>query len=123
MNKIVIFCLAVFFTSCLQKFETPPKDILPENVMREIYIDMHIQEAIIMQANLQGDSAIAAYMEAKNYVLKSHKVDTALFRKSQDFYINHINNYKRIYEGVVDTLALREQRGLLKRNAYEKLSK
>ena len=114
VKKLAILSISLLLVACIKPFETPPADVIQEPKMRDILIDIHLQEAFIMQRNLNNDSSTQAYLEAKKQVLAKYKVDTALFRKSQDFYFKHPSNYKRIYEGVVDTLALREQRGLLK---------
>lgn len=83
--------------------------------MRQICIDFHTEESFIMQANLQGDSTQAAFKEARKKVLAKYKVDSSYYARSKEFYDKHPNNFLRVYEGVVDSLALHEQRGLLQK--------
>jgi hypothetical protein len=114
MTKILPLFMASLLFSCIAKYQETPPELIQEPKMCDIFIDMHIAEAIIQQQNLQGDSATAAYVLSKNAVLKKHETDTATYRKSLNYYNEHPAQYKKIYEAVVDSLALREQRGILK---------
>jgi len=115
VKNTAYYLILFLLCGCVSKYEKPPENLIQESEMRSILVDLYTEEAIIQQQNLQGDSALEAYILAKNEVLKRHKADTALFRKSQDFYNNHTDTYTKMYEGIVDTLALREQRGLVKK--------
>lgn len=88
----------------------PPSDILPEGTLVQIISDLHTEDAkITVLTRIAPDSIAALTREAELKVIKKYKTNITTFRKSRLWYEQHLHNYNRMYEKVVDTLAMREQ--------------
>lgn len=82
--------------------------------MRDICINLHTLEGTLQAIGYPGDSATLLYRNTKIKIIKIAGYDTATYNRSMKFYTTHTANYRRIYEQVVDSLALREQKGIWK---------
>lgn len=108
----VILALLILFSlsSCIKEYAEPPADILPETTLVRIIADLHTEDAkITFKTKFMPDSTAALTRVAELRVLKKYKTDTLSYRKSKTWYEENLHNYNRMYEKVVDTLAMREQ--------------
>ncbi len=102
MNRIIyfIFC-AVFIFSCSSKDRTPSGIIQPE-AMKIILWDV-MSAQFMAQEVAKGDSLISIVAETKaltQKVFKIHKITSADFDKSYDWYIKHPDVMKRIFDSL-----------------------
>jgi len=112
-----VFCLLIvlFLTAgCIKEYEEIPADILPEAKLVRLLADLHQEDAKITNRVRMGIDSVAALSRiGERKVLKRHKIDSLTYRKSIDWYQLHPHHYNRMYEIVVDTLAMREQTKIL----------
>lgn len=110
-----IWPLALIFLSFLaacapSKKELIPEDILPMSEMAPVLADIHLSEAHIANAGLEGDTA--AYVAKSHYVaiLTLHEVDYADFTHSMEYYMRQPEFMEQIYERVQEILNVKEGR-------------
>ena len=110
MRAIIALIILFSFSSCIKEYAEVPPELLPESTMVKIIADLHIEDAkITFKTKMQPDSTAALTRVAELRVLNKYKTDTLSYRKSKTWYEQHLHNYNRMYEKVVDTLAMREQ--------------
>ncbi len=111
MKRLIISFLLL---SACANTEELPENLLSKEKMVGILIDIHIAEARANRIQLRSyDSTQAYYKKLEADVFSKHKVDTARYRMSYRYYMNHMKELDDIYTAVVDSLSLRENLGKL----------
>ncbi len=90
-----------------------PTDVLSPEQMVNVQIAIHIAEAKVSQLQLKGDTVQALYSHYQQEIFKQYKIDSAYYRRSFRYYTNRPEEFDKIYEAVVDSLGLRESKGIL----------
>jgi len=103
--KIKIISLLVILTlfSCFK--EKIPEGILPEEKMVPLLVDLHLTEPIHAQRFALGLPDSSAMEDLYLSFLKKHKVNPKQFEKSVYYYGKHPDQYKEIYNKVLDRLS------------------
>lgn len=92
--------------------ETPPARLISQDQMINILTDIHIAEAKVNHLNLRSyDSIQVVYRDYEMDIFRKYQVDTARYRESYQFYLEHPAYMDEIYAAVVDSLSLRENLG------------
>jgi len=99
--------LAVSF-SC-QKEERPP-DIMSHEEMAAVIVDIYLAEARLNGALMVRDSARRVFKPYEDKLMLKNGVKDSVLKKSYLYYLDHASELEKIYDSVIDTLALREQR-------------
>ena len=109
MKKIIYILLAlILFQSC-KKTTKVPRDLIQKDKMSAILIDIHEAEGLVTESRfLNTDSAKILYERLEKDIFKKHKVDTALYYRSYEFYANTLDLMESLYKRVVDTLHIRD---------------
>jgi 3-hydroxyacyl-CoA dehydrogenase len=111
MQRLLIFFLLL--TGCIRDEQAPPH-VLPKEQIVSILIDIHIAEAKANRMSLRSyDSTQAYYKKLERDIFKKHQVDTAVYRKSFTYYMDHMKLMDEIYTAVVDSLNVKEKVGKL----------
>jgi 3-hydroxyacyl-CoA dehydrogenase len=111
MPRLVIFFLLL--TGCVGEEQAPPH-VLSKEQMVNILVDIHIAEAKANRVLLRSyDSTQAYYKKLEQDVFKKHQVDSAVYRKSFTYYMDHMKQMDEIYTAVVDSLNVKEKVGKL----------
>lgn len=109
MKRLIILFLLL---SACANTEQPPQNLLSKPKMVDVLVDIHIAEAKANRIQLRSyDSTQAYYRKLEREVFEKHKVDTAVYRMSYKYYMNHMKELDEIYTAVVDSLSLRESLG------------
>lgn len=113
MKKFFLPLLCFLTLACVE-VPKPPAGTISEEEMTAILIDIHIAEARANQFNLRSlDSTKLLYRRFEQAIFKKHKVDTASYKNSYQFYIENPVYMDRIYKAVIDSLNFREKIGKL----------
>lgn len=109
MKKLFLAFSLLGLLSCAED-EKPeiPADLLPAARLSSILADIHIAESRVEQMRLSPDTASVVYKRLQTDIFKKHHVTEAEFSRTYDFYLDHINELDKVYEGLVDTLGMRE---------------
>lgn len=101
MKKIIY--LTVFFGlfACSENPVKPPKKLLDEKTMENILYDI----AILQAANSNAPEILQANkIEAKDYIYKKYKIDSATYHQNNRYYAAEVNNYKHMHKRILERL-------------------
>lgn len=96
MNKIILFLTLAFLVSCHNSELKKPDDLLSKKEMINLIYDMHLANKTINILPLDS-------IKNKNYlsvVSQKYKTDSTRFKKSNEYYLYHITDYREIYDSV-----------------------
>ena len=100
--KWLILFLILLASSCGN--DKLPKSILPKDKMIPILVELHIAENIFTQRLALGLKEENVIQDLYLSVLKKHKVDQKVFEESVYYYGKHPDQYKAIYDEVLNHL-------------------
>ena len=113
MKKYLFPLLLTVAAACVERPQPPP-GTLSQAQMVQILADVHVAESKATRFNFRSiDSTSVLYDHYERAIFRKHRVDTATYRRSFDFYLKHTEYMDEIYRAVVDTLAQREKKGKL----------
>lgn len=104
----MIVGLSVILFSCKKKQEIP-ENILSEDMMVQVFMEIHLAEAAINNMVLSKDSSEIVFHYLENKIWERLNVSDSLVQTSHQYYLTQPETLDRIYTAVVDSLALREQ--------------
>jgi hypothetical protein len=101
MKKIVLFVFVFGFFACNENPVKPPKKLLDEKTMENILYDI----AILQAANSNAPEILQANkIEAKNFIYKKYKIDSATYHQNNRYYASEVNNYKHMHNRILTRL-------------------
>jgi hypothetical protein len=101
--KILSLFIILTFFSCFK--EKVPKGILPQEKMVPLLVDLHLTEPLYAKRFALGIPDSTAMNDLYLSFLKKHKVNPKQFEKSVFYYGKHPDQYKEIYNKVLDRLS------------------
>ena len=110
MKKKLLSLSLLGLLSCAQdkKPEVPP-GLIPPDKLTTILADIHIAEAQLETIHLGVDTAKVVFNRMQEDIFKKRGVTRKEFDKTYDYYLNkNLSALDQIYEGLVDTLGMRE---------------
>jgi hypothetical protein len=108
---IWITLVLVGLGACQSEFGNIPTDVLPPERMTQALIQIHIAESKTQNAGIPYDTALVYYSHLREESFKKLGIDTVQFNRSLRFYESDPKLLDKIYESVVDSLGLRNERG------------
>lgn len=109
MCRGVIFLLAgVVLLSCGK--EKKPANILSHEEMAGVIVDVYLAEARLNGMLMKRDSAKQVFKPFEERLLSKKGIQDSTLKKSYQYYLDHSDELEQIYDSVIDTLSLREQR-------------
>mgnify|MGYP006244215251 CR=1 FL=1 len=94
--------------SCSQKAEIPDEDILSKDMMVTLLTDIHLAEGYAQEMRLSAEKMRKQLNRDYSLILKTHKIDSAIFIKSYNYYSQNVFHLDEIYKMVIDELMLKE---------------
>ncbi|HEY5370945.1 MAG TPA: DUF4296 domain-containing protein [Hanamia sp.] len=102
MKKKLIYCIIfMIFSSCYSK-DNIPSDIIKPEEMKSIMWDVMRSQTLATQMSLK-DSTINVAIQTKELTKKTfeiHKIDSAQFSKSYNWYVRHPLRFKVIFDSL-----------------------
>jgi hypothetical protein len=89
----------------------PPQELLSQAQMVELQVKLQLAEALVSGHRLRMDTSLYLFHRIKDSIFVKAGVDTALYRKSYQWYANNIEYMDAIYRQVNDSLAARKASG------------
>jgi hypothetical protein len=105
-----LLLLLMLSTSCREK-EKETKGILTKTELSAFLIEMYLAEARIDNLSIVKDSAIKLFLPYEEKLMKKFNLADSTLKKTYQYYIDHPKEMEMVYDAVIDTLNLREQRG------------
>jgi hypothetical protein len=103
-----IFLLGILFFSCGK--EKRPPDILSHEEMAMVIMDVYLAEARLNGMLMKHDSAKQIFKPFEDRLLSQKGIADSVLKKSYMYYLDHSVELEQIYDVVIDSLILREQR-------------
>ena len=104
---ILVLIFSVAF-SC--KKESPKEGILTKAQMADWMMSMYLSEAGILTLPMVRESAYKVFVPYEDSLLRRKSLQDTTLEKSYQYYLEHPQELEAIYDIVIDSLSLREQR-------------
>ncbi|QSE99092.1 DUF4296 domain-containing protein [Fulvivirga lutea] len=109
----IIMMISILFMRC--NTDETPEDIISHEKMVGILLDVYEAEAKLAELKLNRDTTIQIFKTYEQYIYDEHGIEEEVYKKSLTYYYDHPDKLEKIYETMLDSLALRET----KAKAYE----
>lgn len=104
---IGIIFLAVVF-SC--QSEQRPTGVLSQEEFSRYLVDIYLAESRLMTTTLPKDSAVKLFVPFEERLLRERGLSDSTVKKTYQYYLAHPQELELIYDAVIDTLNLRQQK-------------
>src|SRR5438105_14605723 len=106
----LLFVVSLSLFCCSSKEDIERKDILTPEQLSSLLIDIYVAEAIVDNLPLAKDTSIKYFVPFEQKLLKSKNIPDSVLRKTYRYYLAHPKELENIYDVVIDSLTLREQK-------------
>ena len=89
---------------------TVPADVLSPDSMVQVLSDIHLAEAEATLHPYSDSLGIINLPAYYKYIFNNHKLDTAMFNRSMNFYLSNPELLNTVYNGILDELSTRHAR-------------
>ena len=111
LRYTIFILIIVFFASCSKKTETP-KGILSKDEMANVLIDFYVKESKINSLRINQDSALVLFQYYRQKRAAENNLTDSIIDKSYRYYLKQPAELTQIYDRIIDSLALKEQRAV-----------
>lgn len=108
MQKLSILFLSAAIISCTS--EKKPNDVLSKAQLSALLVDIYVSEARVDAIPGLKDSTIRYFLPREQKLLKEKGISDSVLRKTYAYYLQHPKELELVYDAVIDTLTLHEQR-------------
>lgn len=109
--SLILILLSVLFVGCSKsKDDIEKQGVLNEQELSALLIDIYLAEAVADNLPLLKDSAIKFFVPFEQKLLKQKNIPDSVLAKTYTYYLAHPKEFEAVYEIVIDSLTLREQR-------------
>ncbi|MFT6828923.1 MAG: hypothetical protein ACJAZV_002217 [Roseivirga sp.] len=109
MKKVFLLAVSFFVFSCGEKEEIP-EWLLSETQMVELLVDFRVAEGKVENLNIKNDSSALLFKILERKLFEEHQIDTTIYKNSYQYYILHPEKAVGIFDAVLDSLNLMQQR-------------
>jgi cAMP phosphodiesterase len=103
------FVVAGLIFSACQK-EKRPEGVLSPEELSKLMVELYLAEARIGGQNMARDTAMKYFIPFEEKLKGRYGVSDSIIRITYQYYISHPEELEKIYDSVIDTLSLREQK-------------
>ena len=108
-QPVVVIALGLLLlVSC--RPDKRPAHILSEEAMTRAIIDLYLAEAKLRNTGWQQDSAMQYFIPFEQKWLAEQNLSDTTLLTSYKYYLDHPTQLEKIYDAVIDSLSLREQK-------------
>ena len=104
---LVILCV---FVSCQSNKTENAKGVLTKQELTTFLIEMYLAEARLDNVPIGRDSAIKLFIPYEDKLMKKFNIADSTLKKTYQYYLEHPKEMEEIYDVLIDSLSLREQR-------------
>ncbi|MFN3405973.1 MAG: DUF4296 domain-containing protein [Cytophagaceae bacterium] len=113
LKKWITVIFIAFLGACGENSGIQDEELLSQEEMIDVLIRIHLAEGKVATKNLHPDSAKVVYSNYERQIFEELEIDKKVYNKSYQYYVSDPEKMDRIYSAVVDSLSLREARGLV----------
>lgn len=107
--SLLLAILLLLPLSCKKEEKLPPGVMTKEEMVKWM-IPMYLAEARTQLLNLKMDSAYRIFIPLQDSLKRSSGIQDSVFVKSYQYYLDHSAELELVYDAVIDSLSLREQK-------------
>ncbi|MBI1767408.1 MAG: DUF4296 domain-containing protein [Bacteroidetes bacterium] len=108
MGKILSIFILASMLSCQTKEK--PKQILTKAQLSSLLVDVYLAEARTESIPKIKDSTIRYFIPFEQKLLKDRGIADSVLKETYTYYMSNPKELEQVYDSVIDTLVLREQR-------------
>ena len=90
--------------------EKEPPHVLSKDQMVDWMISLYLAESRTTLLPINRDSAYKLFLPYQDSLMHRKNIQDSVLKKSYEYYLHHPSELESIYEAVIDSLSLREQR-------------
>lgn len=102
-----LFLLASLFSCSKEGKEEAP---LTRDQMVSLMMDVYLAEARTTLLPIHRDSAYRLFLPYQDSLLRRHGIADSTLKKAYGYYLRHPAAFESIYDAIIDSLSLREQK-------------
>ncbi|MBS1508759.1 MAG: DUF4296 domain-containing protein [Bacteroidetes bacterium] len=110
MQKLSILFLWLALISCTANKK--PNDVLSQAQLSALLVDVYVSEARVDVIPGLKDSTIRYFLPREQKLLKEKGISDSVLRKTYAYYLEHPKELEQVYDAVIDTLTVHEQRAM-----------
>ena len=109
MTELKNLFLTVLVILCACSTDQTPKDLIEQEKMIMVMTEIHLLETKIKSINISPqDSTQAVFDHYERLLFEDFGISQDQYERSFNYYVDHPNEFEKIYSAVVDTLMQRE---------------
>ena len=108
MRKILIIFILGVMLSCQTKEK--PKLVLTQAQLSSLLVDVYLAEARTETIPKMRDSIIRYFLPFEQKLLQGQGISDSVLKVTYTYYMSNPKELEQVYDSVIDTLVLREQR-------------
>ena len=117
--------LVFLFLACACSSPEKPEGVLTQAQLSALFLDIYLAEARLQALPVTKDSSVRFFIPFEEKLLKAKGISDSTMKQTYSYYLAHPKELEQVYDAVIDTLVLRDQRlahGLqrIKRPSIEK---
>jgi Domain of unknown function (DUF4296) len=110
-RRLLCVALILFLLSCQDKKKGEVKGVLNKTELAAFLVEVYMGEARIDNLNLSKDSAIKLFLPYEEKLKEKFHLSDSMLKITYNYYLAHPKEMETVYDAVIDTLSLHEQRG------------
>lgn len=110
MQKLSILFLWLALISC--SADKRPNEVLSQAQLSALLVDVYTAEARVDAIPGLKDSTIRYFLPREQKLLQQRGISDSVLRKTYAYYLEHPKELELVYDAVIDTLTVHEQRAL-----------
>ncbi len=108
---LIFISWSVLLAGCSKNNEDAArKGVLNEHELSALLIDIYLAEAVADELPLPKDSSITYFFPYEQKLLKKKNIPDSVLKKTYAYYLSHPKEFEKVYDIVIDSLTVREQR-------------
>jgi len=106
--RIVCLIMLTLLAACQKNAK--PKDVLTQAQLSALLVEVYLAEARLDAIPKPKDSTIKYFLPFEEKLLKRLNISDSVLKITYTYYLDHPKELEAVYDSVIDTLTLREQR-------------
>ncbi|MFM7853756.1 MAG: DUF4296 domain-containing protein [Flammeovirgaceae bacterium] len=109
MTNFLTFSVVVLLVACGSR-DSKPAPVLPREKLINLIIEMYLAEAKMDATSLSRDSTIKFFVPREKKILQKLGIADSTLKITYDYYLRHPKEFEEVYDAVIDSLNLQEQK-------------
>ncbi len=109
-RKTILLLLVSILSVAGCKKEKRPEPVLSQEELSTLLVEFYLAEARLGTIPVSHDSAMKLFLPFEQSLLKKKNVSEEVLKRTYRYYLDHPKEFEAVYDRVIDTLSLREQR-------------